>query len=205
MSLETILSAYTCAHKRKGAGTSSGESGARNLEAESIRSRVESTGGWVKLKTVTEIRRSSAHDIFLAERFFLYWILCWIRSQWRNWNRSVMWSVLRFFSMSQATVLYAMKALDRGSRQACIVCLSGRPVCLHVCCQCHCEAQLPVPLNAECYYYYCCGKCSHVTITLYITMVTLHHTFLSEVPFNLQITVLYSGYITTCLTGQGTL
>ena len=34
------------------------ESGARNLEAESIRSRAESTGGCVKLKTVTEIRRS---------------------------------------------------------------------------------------------------------------------------------------------------
>ena len=30
---------------RKGAGTSSGESGAKNLEAEIIRSRGESTGG----------------------------------------------------------------------------------------------------------------------------------------------------------------
>ena len=36
----------------------------RNLEAESIRSRVESMGGSVKLKTVAEIRRSSAHDTF---------------------------------------------------------------------------------------------------------------------------------------------
>ena len=35
---------------RKGAGTNSGESGARNLEAGSIRSRAESTGGCVKLK-----------------------------------------------------------------------------------------------------------------------------------------------------------
>ena len=42
---------------RKGAGTNSGESGARNLKAESIRSGAESTGGCVKLKTVTEIRR----------------------------------------------------------------------------------------------------------------------------------------------------
>ena len=41
---------------RKGAETNTGESGASNLEAESIRS---STGGCVKLKTVTEIRRSS--------------------------------------------------------------------------------------------------------------------------------------------------
>ena len=40
----------------KGAGTNSGESGARNLEAESIRSIAENTGGCVKLKTVTEIR-----------------------------------------------------------------------------------------------------------------------------------------------------
>ena len=44
---------------RKGCG----ESGAMNLEAESIRSRSESTRGCVKLKTVTEIRRSSARDV----------------------------------------------------------------------------------------------------------------------------------------------
>ena len=49
---------------RKGAGTNSGESGARNQEVESIRSRVESTGGGVQLKTVTEISGSSAHDTF---------------------------------------------------------------------------------------------------------------------------------------------
>ena len=46
------------------------ESGARNLEAESIRSRAESTGGCVKLKTVTEIRRSSARDAVIAERVY---------------------------------------------------------------------------------------------------------------------------------------
>ena len=43
---------------RKGAGTNSGESGARNLEAEtseSMRSRVERMGECVKLKTVTKI------------------------------------------------------------------------------------------------------------------------------------------------------
>ena len=35
------------AEDRKGAGTSSGKSGTRNLEAESIRSRAESTGDYV--------------------------------------------------------------------------------------------------------------------------------------------------------------
>ena len=44
----------------KGVGTNSGESGARNLEAESIRSRAKSTGGCVKLKIVTEIRERKA-------------------------------------------------------------------------------------------------------------------------------------------------
>ena len=55
---------------RKGAGTNSGESGARNLEAECIRNRAESTGGRVKLKTVTEIRRSSARNTFIAESVY---------------------------------------------------------------------------------------------------------------------------------------
>ena len=65
---------------RKSAGTNSGESGARNLEAESIRSRAESTGGRVKLKTVTEIRRSSARDTFIAENVYLV-----LNSLW-NWE-----------------------------------------------------------------------------------------------------------------------
>ena len=42
-----------------------------NLEAESIRRGAESTGGCVKLKTVTEIRRSSARDTFIAESVYL--------------------------------------------------------------------------------------------------------------------------------------
>ena len=37
-------------------GTNSGESGVRNLEAESIGRIVESAGGCVKLQIVTEIR-----------------------------------------------------------------------------------------------------------------------------------------------------
>ena len=52
-------------------GTNSGEYGVRNMQAESIRSGVESTGGHVKLKTVTEIRQSSAHDTFIAESVYL--------------------------------------------------------------------------------------------------------------------------------------
>ena len=46
-------------------------SDARNLETENIRSRAESTGGCVKLKTVTEIRRSSARDTFITENVCL--------------------------------------------------------------------------------------------------------------------------------------
>ena len=49
----------------------SGESGARNLEAESIRSGAESTGGRVKLQAVKEITRSSARDPFIAESVYL--------------------------------------------------------------------------------------------------------------------------------------
>ena len=62
---------YRGAEDRKGAGTDSGMSGTRTLEAESIRSRAESTGGCVKLKTVTEIRLSNACKTFIAEREFI--------------------------------------------------------------------------------------------------------------------------------------
>ena len=40
-------------------------------DSESIKNRVESTGGCVKLKTVTEIRQSSAHNTFIAESVYL--------------------------------------------------------------------------------------------------------------------------------------
>ena len=43
---------------------------ARNLEAGSIRSGAESTGGCVKLKKVTKIRRSSSHNAFIAESVY---------------------------------------------------------------------------------------------------------------------------------------
>ena len=53
---------------RKGAVTNSGEPDVSNLEAERIRSRVESMGlgGYVKLKIVTEIRQSSVGATFIA-------------------------------------------------------------------------------------------------------------------------------------------
>ena len=44
--------------KRRGMGTNNWKAGPRNLKADSIRSRAESTGRCVKLKTVTEIRRA---------------------------------------------------------------------------------------------------------------------------------------------------
>ena len=56
---------------RKDMGTNSEESGVRNLEAESIRSRAESMCVFVKLKTITEIRESSACDTFIAESVYL--------------------------------------------------------------------------------------------------------------------------------------
>ena len=49
---------YRGTENTKGVGTNSRESGAKNLEAESIRSRVESMRGCVKLKAVTEVRCS---------------------------------------------------------------------------------------------------------------------------------------------------
>ena len=41
------------------------------MEAESIRCRAESEGGCAKLKTVAEIRRSSAWCTFIAESVYL--------------------------------------------------------------------------------------------------------------------------------------
>ena len=41
------------------------------MEAESIKSRAENTGGRVKFKTVTEIGRSSARDTFMTDSVYL--------------------------------------------------------------------------------------------------------------------------------------
>ena len=64
-----------------------------------MRSRAESTGGCVKLKTVTEIRRSSACDaesVYLVLNSLLDWKLV------EKTETGVMWSVLRFFNMKRA-------------------------------------------------------------------------------------------------------
>ena len=64
--------------KQKRPGTNSGESGARNMEAESIGSGAESTGGCVKLKTVTEIvHRESLPAVTMFNCFYIS------RSTWR--------------------------------------------------------------------------------------------------------------------------
>ena len=56
---------------RKSAGTNSGQSGMSNLEVESIKSREESTGECVKLKTVTDRRQSNERNTFIAESIYL--------------------------------------------------------------------------------------------------------------------------------------
>ena len=78
------------------------ESGARNLEAKSIRSRAESMGGCVKLKIVTEIRQSNHCDTFIAESVYSVHSL----SDWEPLEKLKqkcdMWSDLHFFSMCWA-------------------------------------------------------------------------------------------------------
>ena len=72
------------AEDRKGLGINSGKSIMRNLETdtESMRRRTECTGGSVNLNTVTEIRRSSGRDTFIAKSTVFPWhrILCGIGS-----------------------------------------------------------------------------------------------------------------------------
>ena len=71
------------------------------------------------MKTVTEIRRSSACDtesVYLVLNSLLDWKLV------EKTETGVMWSLLRFVVVvlqyeASSTVLYATKVLDRGSRQ----------------------------------------------------------------------------------------
>ena len=102
---------------RKGAGTNSGESGVRNLEAESIRSRMESTGE--KLKTITEIRRNNAHDTFIAENVYLLLnsLLDWEPGEKLKQRCDVISLKKNQHAVSSA-VLYVTNAADRGSGQA---------------------------------------------------------------------------------------
>ena len=91
----------------------------RNLEAESIRRGAESMGGHVKLKTVTEIRRSSARDTFIAESVYLVLnsLLDWKPVE-KLKQRSYVVSFTFFQYEASSTVLYVTKALHRGSRPA---------------------------------------------------------------------------------------
>ena len=68
------------------------------------------------MKTVTEVRRSSAGDTFIAECLSCTEFFVGLGAN----GDPVMWSILRVFFQYEAssTVLYATKALDRGSRQA---------------------------------------------------------------------------------------
>ena len=71
------------------------------------------------MKTVTEIRWSSAHDAFIAESVYL------VLNSLFDWEPVEklkqgcdMVSFTFFQCEASSTVLYATKALDRGSRQA---------------------------------------------------------------------------------------
>ena len=105
--------------KQKRRGTSRGESGARNLEAESIRSRAENTEGCAQLTTVTEIRRSSARDTVITESVYL------VLNSFLDWKpgeklkqRCYGVSLTFFQHEANSAALYATKAMDRGIRQA---------------------------------------------------------------------------------------
>ena len=95
------------------------ESGVRNLEAESIRNGAETTAGCVKLKIVTEIRRSSARDTFIAESVYLVLnsLLDWKPVEKLKQRCDVV-SFTFFQYVASSTVLYATMALNRESRQA---------------------------------------------------------------------------------------
>ena len=82
-----------------------------NLEAESIRSRAESTGGCVNLKIVTEIRRSSARDIYVAESVSL--VLNSLLG-WGPVEKLKQRSVLCFFSMRRAAQFCMRRRLWTG-------------------------------------------------------------------------------------------
>ena len=89
-----------------------------NLEAKSIRSKAENTGGRVKLKTVTEIRRSSARDTSIAEGVWLVVnsLLDW-ESVERLKQRYDVVSFTFFQHEARSTVLYATKEAGRPERR----------------------------------------------------------------------------------------
>ena len=60
----------------------------------SLRSRADDTGRCVKLKTITEIRRSSARNTVIEKVYFVLNSL-WDWEPVKRLNRGMMWSVLR--------------------------------------------------------------------------------------------------------------
>ena len=71
------------------------------------------------MKTVTEIRRSSAHDTFIAESVYLVLnsLLDW-KPVSKSKQRCDVVSFTFFQYEATSTVLYATKVWDRGNRQA---------------------------------------------------------------------------------------
>ena len=96
--------------------SNSGDSGTNILEAESIRSRAESTGGCVKLKTVTETIRSIELDTIIANSVYLVLnsLLDWEPVQ-RLKQRSDVVSFMSFFADQGAE--WGMGCEKRSTRQ----------------------------------------------------------------------------------------
>ena len=99
--------------------TNSGESGGRNLEAESIRSNAESRLECVKLKTITEIRRSRTRDAaYTAECYLVLDSLSGWEPAERLKQRSDVVSLNVFISMSRtAQFCIRRRQMDRCSEQ----------------------------------------------------------------------------------------
>ena len=112
---------YWWTENRKGAGISSGESGVRNMEAESIKSRAENTGGRVKFKTVTKTEQC---PWYIYDRQCLSCTEFFAGLGASGENETEVWCgqvyIYLFFNFSRrrAAVLYATKTLDRGSMPA---------------------------------------------------------------------------------------
>ena len=88
-------------------GTNSGEPGASSLEAERIRSRVASMGGCVKLKTVTQIRQSSAGDTFIAVSAYL------VLNSLLYWDDATVGNVPNRIKENEAKLMDTMQQYDQ--------------------------------------------------------------------------------------------
>ena len=96
-----------------------------NEEAESIRSRAESTGGCVKLQTVTQLRWSSARDIliFIAESVYFVLNSLWDWEPVKRFRQRIdvvscmFFLFFYFWYKASSIVLNVTKAIDGGIRQ----------------------------------------------------------------------------------------